>query len=120
MRTPVVVRRSNTDNCISTDDSSNFKGSSIKHSIDKSFSEQRVSNEFKKSNSQQFKRFSCNTPYLNKNDMKSKNKVNISLDSIPYTGPINNLKNRNSASAHKKNVKIERKLVSFIDLKLKI
>ena len=47
MRTPVIVRRSNTDNCISTDDSSNIVTSSMKNTTEKSLSEKRPSNAFK-------------------------------------------------------------------------
>lgn len=69
MRTPVIVKRSLTDNCISTDDSSNLIPS-LKNTTEKSLSAKLLSNVFKKSNSQQLNKLQSNAPYMTSYDVK--------------------------------------------------
>jgi hypothetical protein len=75
MRTPVIVKRSLTDNCISTDDSSNLVPS-LKNTTEKSLSAKLLKNVVKKSNSQQFGRFQTKSPYMTPYDTKG-NKLSL-------------------------------------------
>lgn len=74
MRTPVIVKRSLTDNWISTDDSSNLVPS-LKNTTEKSLSAKLLSNVFKKSNSQQFNKLQSNAPYMTSYDVKGIHKT---------------------------------------------
>ena len=90
MRTPVIVRRSNTDNCISTDDSSNFMNSPSRIVAEKSSSEKRLRNLFQKSNFFNFDNVPWNTQYSSFKEGKEVCRI----DNIPLFGLRRNVQDK--------------------------